>query len=211
MVQFDWLAMGEIGSLSEMRRENMQKIDLGTNVFLYPMPVTLVGTIVEGKVNFMAVAWTSRVNYNPPLLAVAINKRHHTNKGIEAHRAFSVNIPSLELLEKADYCGVVSGRDQDKSGIFEVFSGRLEGAPLIRECPLCLECKLFQVVTLPTHNLYLGEIVGAYSEERFLTDGKPDIIKMKPFVLTMPDNNYWKVGEVAGLAWRAGRNWKKGS
>jgi len=188
----------------------MKKVNIGTNAFLYPMPVTLVGSLVEGRPNFMAVAWVSRVNSMPPILGAAINQRHHTPQGIQENQSFSVNIPSLELMEKTDYCGLVSGREQDKSDLFEIFYGELKTAPMIQECPLCLECKLLQVVPLPTNSLYLGEIVGAYSEERYLTDGKPDIRKMNPFVLTMPDNRYWKVGDPAGSAWTIGKNLKKG-
>ena len=54
------------------------KQSLGGNVFLYPMPVALVGTQVDGKPNFMTVGWVSRVNFKPPLLAIAVNQAHHT-------------------------------------------------------------------------------------------------------------------------------------
>jgi flavin reductase (DIM6/NTAB) family NADH-FMN oxidoreductase RutF len=188
----------------------MEKINIGANAFVYPMPVSLVGSLVDGRPNFMAVGWVSRVNHKPPIVAVALNQRHHTPKGIQENQAFSVNIPSLDLMEKTDYCGLVSGRDVDKSAVFEIFYGELKTAPMIKECPLCLECKLLQVVPLPTNSLFLGEIVAAYTEDRFLTDGKPDIRKMNPFVLTMPDNNYWKVGEHAGSAWSIGRKLKQG-
>jgi len=62
----------------------MKKIEIGINVFPTPMPVVLVGTRVEGKVNFMAVGWISRVNARPPMVAIGINKAHHTPKGILA-------------------------------------------------------------------------------------------------------------------------------
>jgi flavin reductase (DIM6/NTAB) family NADH-FMN oxidoreductase RutF len=68
-----------------------------------------------------------------------------------------------------------------------------------------MECRLFQTVDLPTNELFIGEIVGVYTEERYLTDGKPDIKKINPFILTMPDNNYWKVGDLAAKAWSVGR------
>jgi flavin reductase (DIM6/NTAB) family NADH-FMN oxidoreductase RutF len=187
----------------------MEKINIGSNVFVYPMPISLVGAMVEGRPNFMAVGWVCRVNRTPPIIAVALNQRHHTPKGIQENQAFSVNFPGLDLMEKTDYCGLVSGRDVDKSTIFEIFYGELKTAPMIQECPLCLECKLLQVVPLPTNNLFLGEIVGAYTEERFLTEGKPDIRKMNSFVLTMPDNNYWKVGDHAGSAWNIGKQFKQ--
>lgn len=183
----------------------MSKVQLDPNAFIYPMPVTLVGATVAGRVNFLAVAWVTRVNLNPPLLAVAINRRHFTPPGIREHGNFSVNCPSADMLEQTDYCGLVSGRQADKSGLFEVFYGKLKTAPMIRECPLCLECSLNQVVELPSQYLFIGEIVAAYTEEHYLTDGKPDIHKMNPLVLTMPDNNYWTVGEHAGRAWSAGK------
>jgi hypothetical protein len=47
-----------------------------------------------------------------------------------------------------------------------------------------------------------------YTEDRFLTDGKPDIQKINPFTLTMPDNRYWGVGKVVGKAWSDGKKLK---
>lgn len=182
----------------------MEKIKLNNAGYMYPMPMTLVGTSSEGRPNFMAVAWISRVNNQPPVLAAAINNRHLTNKAIRENKEFSVNIPGIDLLEKTDFCGLVSGKYTDKSGLFEVFHGELENAPMIKECPLCMECRLWETLEMPTNTLFLGEIVGMYAGEEFLTDGKPDIVKMNPFVLTMPDNGYRAVGEYLGAAWKAG-------
>lgn len=189
----------------------MEKIKLDRNSFLYPMPMVLVGAVVAGRANFMAVGWVSRVNFNPPMMAVALGKFHYTNAGIHKHKAFSVNIPGIALLEKVDYCGIVSGEKTDKSKLFDVFYGELPGAPMIRECPLSLECRLVNTVDMPTNSLFIGEIVSAYSEERYLTEGKPDIKKINPFTLTMPDNNFWKIGENGGKAWSAGKDFGKGT
>lgn len=187
----------------------MEKINLGKQVFVYPMPVTLVGADVAGRANFLAVAWVMRVNYTPPMLAVAINKAHYTPIGIRENRTFSVNFPSADLVDKTDYCGLVSGRRVDKSGLFHVFYGELKTTPMITDCPLCLECQLFDIKEMPSNHLFIGEIMAAYTEERYLTDGQPDIHKMNPLVLTMPDNHYWTVGAPAGDAWKAGKRLKK--
>ncbi|MBZ2165538.1 flavin reductase family protein [Methanobacterium spitsbergense] len=190
----------------------MSKINIGKNVFTQTMPVTLIGSKVEGKTNFMTLAWVTRVNSNPPLFGVAINKVHHSSKDIIENKTFSINFPSEDLLIETDYCGLVSGRKtdkSDKSDIFNVFYGELETAPMITECAVSIECKLFDVVELPTNNLFIGEAVAAYSEEQYLTDNKLDIKKINPLILTMPDNNYWKVGDHAGNAWNAGKNFKQ--
>jgi len=59
-------------------------------------------------------------------------------------------------------------------------------------------------VELPTNYFLIGEIVNFYSEEQFLADGKPDIAKIKPSLLTMPDNKFWAIGECVGKAWSHG-------
>ena len=182
----------------------MEKIEIQKNFFI-PMPVVLVGTMVNGRANFMAVGWCARVNGNPPMIACGISNTHATPSGIMAAKTFSVNIPSSALLEKTDYCGLVSGKNTDKSGVFDVFYGALETAPMIRECPVTLECTLVQAVPLPTHTLFVGEITGAYADSRVIKDNKPDFPAVDPLFLTMPDNRYWMLGNYAGDAWSAGK------
>lgn len=186
---------------------NKVKIDSGI-VFLYPMPTVLVGSIVDGKANFMAVGWISRVNLKPPLFGIALGP-HHTNKGIDENREFSINIPGVSLLEQTDYCGMISGSKIDKSHVFDIFYGDLNKCPLIAECPVCISCALYDAVKFPSNTLYIGEAKEVFTEEKYITDGKPDVKKINPFMLTMPDNNYWSVGENIGKAWDAGKNLKK--
>ena len=187
----------------------MDKIDLGPHGFLYPMPMTLVGADLESGPNFMPVAWVNRVQAKPPRLVTGMGKVHATNAGIREHGQFSVCMPSVEQVKITDWCGLNSaGRGANKTTLFTVFRGVLEHAPMITECPLCLECRVHEVVDLGSHELFIADIVASWSEPRFLDDaGKPDIAKMRPFVLTMPDNRYWAVGEHIADAWRVGREY----
>ena len=61
---------------------------------------------------------------------------------------------------------------------------------------------------MQVNTLFIGEMILAYSEDKYLTQGNPDIQKIKPLILTMPDNNYWLVGEKIGQAWATGRQFK---
>ena len=115
-----------------------------------------------------------------------------------------MNIPDISLVDKTDYCGLVTGKNTDKSKLFEVFFGQIEHAPMIRQCPVCMACRLADSVAMPTNTFYIGEIIEAYSQEQYLTKGKPDVKKIRPFTLTMPDNNYWDVGTNIGKAWGIG-------
>ncbi|MBI5230618.1 MAG: flavin reductase family protein [Coriobacteriales bacterium] len=186
------------------------KIDLGPQGFVYPMPMTLVGADLESGPSFMPIAWINRIQFNPPRIAAGMNAAHATNAGIREHGEFSVCTPSVDLIAATDWCGLVSAaRGVDKSAAFTVWRGALEHAPLIAECPLALECRVSQVVDLGSHELFVADIVGTWTEERFLgADGKPDISKLQPFVLTMPDNRSWAVGEQVGKAWSDGRGFE---
>jgi histidinol phosphatase-like PHP family hydrolase len=82
----------------------MARVKISENAFLYPMPMVAVGTLVENRPNFMAVGWVSRVNYQPPMIAVALGKTHHTNGGIHATQAFSVNITGIDLIPADFLC-----------------------------------------------------------------------------------------------------------
>ncbi len=182
---------------------NAEKINIGGNAFLLPQPQVLVGAMLGDRANFQAVAWVSRVNMTPPYMAVALGD-HATRDGVVASGEFSINIPSVDLVAETDLMGLVSGRQVDKSAFFEVFYGSLSKAPLIRQCPVVMECRVVKSVELPADLLVIGEVVGTWTEERYLTNGMPDILKVRPFVLSMPDNAYWAVGEKVGKAWHDG-------
>ncbi|MGQ9721276.1 MAG: hypothetical protein ACUVXA_08145 [Candidatus Jordarchaeum sp.] len=79
---------------------------------------------------------------------------------------------------------------------------------MIKECPLNMECKLVQTLEFTVDEVFIGEIVAAYADERYLTDGLPDIKKINPIVFSMHDNKYWKVGEHIGRAWNIGKEFK---
>jgi flavin reductase (DIM6/NTAB) family NADH-FMN oxidoreductase RutF len=102
-----------------------KKLD-GINV-LYPTPTVLVGAMVDGKPNYITIAHIGIVNHAKPyLISLSMAKVHHTNPGIRENKAFSVNIPSENLVVETDYAGLVSGKKTDKSDLFEIFNGELE-------------------------------------------------------------------------------------
>ena len=158
----------------------MDKIEIAPERVYYPMPCSLVGANVSGKPNYLTVAWFTMVNPKPPCVLVSLNKAHYTNAGVKENQTFSINIPSAEIADRTDYCGLVSGHRFDKSGVFETFYGKLETAPMIRECACNVECRLIKTVEMPMEELFIGEIVSVYTEARYLTDGIPDLSKRCP-------------------------------
>ncbi len=184
---------------------NMEKIQMKTETICYPMPCSLVGVNVGGKPNYLTVAWFSMVNVKPPYLMIALGKAHYTNPGIKENGTFSVNIPSVAMVNVTDYCGIVSGKKYDKATKFQTFYGKLKTAPMIKECPCNVECKVVQTVDLPADELFIGEIIAAYSDERYLVNGLPDLRKIAPFVLSIPERKYIALGAEVGPAWEMGK------
>jgi len=185
----------------------MAKVQLGPSTRVYPMPTLLIGANVDGKPNFMTVAWGGIANAEPPMVAVAIRRSRHTHKGITENKTFSVNIPSLEMVREADYCGTASGAKVDKVAVcqFKVFYGKLCTAPLIEQCPLNLECRLVHTLELGSHSLFIGQIEETHVSESCLTEGKLDLDKIRPLIyIGEPFRQYYALGEVMGKAFRIG-------
>jgi flavin reductase (DIM6/NTAB) family NADH-FMN oxidoreductase RutF len=184
----------------------MKQIFAQKNLFCLPWAQTILGTHLQSRVNFMALDWLTRVNFQPALLGICVNRGNASHGAVQETGEFSVNLPSAAMVEATDYTGLVSGRRVDKSGLFAVFYGELKAAPMIADCPLTMECRVTQTVELPTNSFFIAEIVNIYIEEQGLTDGMPDMKKINPFLLTMPDNNFWAIGENIGKAWSSGKN-----
>lgn len=183
---------------------------IGARTFLYPMPTTLVGANVDDRPNYLTVAFCGIVQAKPAMISVALGRNHHTNAGIRENGTFSVNIPSRHMVELTDYCGIVSGKKVDKSGLFETFYGKLETAPMIRECPVNMECKLVEILDFGgTNEVFIGEIIESYAEEKYLCNGTPDIEKVDPILFSMYDNNYWQMGQHLGRAWCVGKKFNE--
>ncbi len=183
----------------------MEKVRLGPQTLIYPMPAVLVGAMVGEKPNFMTVAWCGIAAHSPPALSVALQKKRYTLKGIKEHGTFSVNIASADMAKKVDFCGIYSGKEKDKSQVFKAFEGVLKTAPLIQECPLSLECTVIHTRELGSHMLIVGEIVETHISKDCMTKGEPDPEKIDPLIYTPKARRYQRLGEVIGKAWDMGK------
>jgi flavin reductase (DIM6/NTAB) family NADH-FMN oxidoreductase RutF len=184
------------------------KVELGAKNCLYPLPTILVGANVNGKPNYIVIAHVGIAD--PGAITLGMNKVHYTNAGIKENGTFSVNIPSVDMVKMTDYCGLVSGRHVDKSGLFQPFYGQLGTAPMIEECAINMECRLVQTVDFPKHDVFIGEVVATYCDEEHLVEGVVDFAKVSPILFVMNDRSYWKLGPRLGKAWDIGKELKEG-
>jgi flavin reductase (DIM6/NTAB) family NADH-FMN oxidoreductase RutF len=182
------------------------KIKLGAKNCLYPTPTTIVGANVNGKPTYITIAHIGIMDHGT--ISVSMNKAHYTNSGIMENNTFSVNIPSIEMVKETDYCGITSGKTTDKSAIFECFYGDLKTAPIIRKCPINMECRLIKTVDFPKHDVFVGEIVETYCDDQIITDDVVDLAKVRPILFSMHNRGYWEIGKPFAKAWDIGKEFK---
>jgi flavin reductase (DIM6/NTAB) family NADH-FMN oxidoreductase RutF len=190
----------------------MRKVKKGPQTWMFPLPALLIGTVVEGKPNFMTAAWGSIANAEPPMISVAIRRNRYTRNGIEVGGGLTVNIPATSQAPEVDFCGIESGSKADKAARcgFTVSICGATGAPMVEECPVNLECKIDQIIELGTHSLVIAFVLETYVSEDCITDGTLDVAKADPLVyLTGTARRYVHTGAPAGDAFSIGLGLRK--
>lgn len=181
----------------------MEKIKIKNYPMISPTPIVLVGADVNGKPNYATVG-AFGVVCTEPIFYISLKDTHYTTIGVKENGYFSVNIPSVDMIQKTDYCGLVSGKTIDKSHLFSSFYDDIGKAPMIRECPMNFLCKVIQTTSISGFEVFFGEIVSTFVNEDCLTGDLPDPLKINP-TLAM-GFNYYNIGQSVGAVFREGKN-----
>ena len=152
----------------------------------FPLPVVLVSCCdSRGNDNIITVAMTTNICRKIPHLGIVINGEKYSAKLIKETREFVVNIPNAEMIKKVDFCGESHGDHIDKfsqAGLTKTDS-QIIRPKIINECPINIECKLKDIYSIESSNLFIGEIVKTHIDEDILdSDGKIIYLKLNPIV-----------------------------
>lgn len=180
----------------------LAKIALRKNTLLAPVPTFLVSCAdAAGRPNIITISYAGIVNTTPPLINISIKPSRYSHGLIKESGEFVINIPGVSLLEETDYCGVASGRTVDKfaaTGLTAVPASCVK-APLIKECPVNLECVTTTIVSCGHYDLFIAEVVAAHGDEEFLKAGnKVDIAKLQPIAFCYDAMEYWSLRDSLG-------------
>ena len=177
----------------------MPKLELSPSEALYPVPVVLVSCGTQDLANIITIAWCGVVCSEPPILTISIRPSRYSNKIIKETGDFVINIPTQNLLKETDICGTVSGHDKDKFDIcgFTKSEPSIARAPMIKECPANIECKVNKILSLGTHDMFMGEVVKVHRDTSILNkEGNIDYSKATPIVYNQGE--YWSLGKRIG-------------
>ncbi|MCD7736171.1 MAG: flavin reductase family protein [Lachnospiraceae bacterium] len=172
------------------------KKNIGSLLALYPMPVTVIGTMTGDVPTWTLVAHVGIIGHDHVLVSLA--KPHFINKYIKENKKLTINMVNENMLPKADYVGSVSGANTAKSNVFAWTTG-VEGAPLINDSPLTMECTVEDIYESKGFENFICTIDNTYVSEEYLNDNnKIDYNNLKPVLFEFPNYNYLKTGDVLG-------------
>jgi flavin reductase (DIM6/NTAB) family NADH-FMN oxidoreductase RutF len=167
---------------------------------IYPIPAVIV-TCGDKEENFNAItiAWTGTICTNPPMTYISVRPSRHSYKIIERTGEFVINLTTEELAFATDYCGVRSGSNEDKikKCNLTLEKGTVVNAPVIKESPVNIECRVTEIKKLGSHDMFIAEVVAVSVDDKYLDeDDKFHLDASKPIAYS--HGNYFKMGEQIG-------------
>lgn len=169
------------------------------SVFLNPVPAVIITSQnKKGKTNAFTVAWIGTICTNPPMLSISIRPERLSYEYIKESMEFTVNIPNRYQVRETDYCGVISGRKVDKIAELglEIENGHHISAPYLKDFPINIECKVKNIISLGTHDLFIAEVQGTHVDKK-LIDKNGKIQFEKANLITYSHGEYFPLDNTA--------------
>lgn len=177
----------------------MAKRKFKASVLLNPVPVVLITCKnSEGRENVFTVAWTGTICSKPPMLSISIRPERLSYEYIKETKEFIINLPTVKQTKATDYCGVKSGRTNNKIKEmgFTMIEGENVACSYIQECPVNIECKVVDIIQLGSHDMFIAEVLSSHIDEE-LIDEKQKIHFEKADLIAYSHGEYFSIPRTA--------------
>lgn len=168
---------------------------------IYPLPAVLVSCGNEpAEYNIITVAWVGTICTNPPMCSISVRPERHSYPILKKNMEFVINLTHKEMAYATDWCGVNSGRDYNKFEAMRLTPGKaaVVGAPVIDESPLCIECRVREIISLGSHDLFIADVVNVQADEKYIDAGTGAFDLQKAGLLAYSHGKYYELGECIG-------------
>lgn len=176
------------------------RTDWKPGTMIYPLPAVLVSCgSTEEEYNIMTIAWTGTLCTNPPMCYISVRPERFSYPIIKKNMEFVINLTTRDMAFATDWCGVRSGRDYHKFAEMKLTVGQcsIVKAPLIEESPLCIECRVREIVSLGSHDMFIADVVNIRVDDKYmLADGRFDLAAANPLVYV--HGAYFDLGDKIG-------------
>lgn len=167
---------------------------------LYPIPAVLVTVSDDkGKDNVLTIAWTGTVCSDPAMVYISVRPSRYSYDILKETGEFVINLTTKELAFATDYCGVRSGRNEDKFKAAKLTKEKASyvGAPLIRESPVNIECGVVDVIPYGSHDMFVAKVLCVHADKKYMDEsGRFDLEKAQPLVYS--HGQYYSTGKKLG-------------
>ncbi|MBD5334108.1 MAG: flavin reductase family protein [Bacteroides sp.] len=146
------------------------KVSWKPGTMIYPLPAVLVSCGDEAHSNIFTVAWVGTLCTNPPMCYISVRPERFSYPLIKEQMEFTINLTTADMARATDWAGVRSGRDYDKwkeTGLTPV-KGVKVSAPYIAESPVCIECRVKEIMRLGSHDMFIADVVNVLAEESLI-------------------------------------------
>ncbi len=167
--------------------------------FVYPIPAVLVSSGTMEKANILTVAWTGIMNTNPAIVYISVRPERYSYNLIKENKEFVINLTNRELAYATDWCGVRSGAKFDKFKEMNLTKEKANfvKAPLIKESPVSIECKVIEEKTYGSHTTFIAEVLSIDADEKYMDEsGAFDISKCD--LIAYANGGYYELGKKIG-------------
>lgn len=174
------------------------KREIDPTTAIVPCPVVLLSVQGPEKPNVITLSWAANVCSSPPTIVVGIRPERYSHKLVKDAEEFVLNIPSTALFEGTVFAGTKSGRVYNKfseCGFTQETASKVK-APMIKECPINIECRVRSIVPLGAHDLFISDVLSVHIDDSVLDEkGRFDASKTEFFTYLPLNGQYWKLGE----------------
>ena len=167
--------------------------------FVYPIPAVLVSSGTMEKANILTVAWTGIMNTNPAIVYISVRPERYSYNLIKENKEFAINLTNRELAYATDWCGVRSGAKFDKFKEMNLTKEKANfiKAPLIKESPVSIECKVIEEKNYGSHTTFIAEVLSIDADEKYMDEsGAFDISKCD--LIAYANGGYYELGKKIG-------------
>ena len=177
------------------------KQDWKPGTMIYPLPAVLVscGSTPE-EYNVLTVAWTGTICSEPAMCYISVRPERHSYPILKKNMEFVINLTTKDMAFATDWCGVRSGKDYHKFEEMKLTPGKAKmvSAPIIEESPLCIECRMKEIVSLGSHDMFIAEVLNVKADEKYLDaeTGKFDLVASG--LMAYVHGGYYELGKKIG-------------
>jgi len=180
---------------------NKSHVSWKPGTMIYPLPAALIscGNTPENY-NLLTVSWLGTICSNPPMCYISVRPERHSYQLIKESGEFVINLTNEAMAFATDWCGVRSGRDYHKFSKMKLTPVKAEmlDAPMIKEAPLCIECKVKEIIPLGSHDMFIADVVNIQADKQYIDPETDTFDLAKAKLIAYSHGHYYKLGEEIG-------------